>query len=156
MWFSPRRIPGTLSLALTNVMASLVVLDLDRYQSSPILVGPREFLPWWAWFTLLMGSGLGLILAVAVRSLTILHVSAGVSLSTWLAQVATMIVAFALGKVDPLIMSPLAWSLYAWIVTGQASMVLAPLWRPDLVAPTMLERRVEQRPCSGPERRKAS
>lgn len=156
MFFSVRRIPGTLSLAATNVVASMVVVDQSRYQQSPVLVGAREFLPWQAWFALLFGSGVALVAAVVLRSLRVLHVAAAVSMGVWLAVVSTMIAAYLFGMIDPLTMSPLAWALYLWMILGQASMILAPVWRPDVLPPLPVDRRVDERQFDGPDRRRVA
>jgi hypothetical protein len=126
--FSPRRIPGTLALAGTNLIAAWSVIDDQAFRVSPLFSSARSLMPVWAWAALFALSAAGMIAAALARSLTLLHIFGGLSFCLW-----TIIITGILWMkyVDrDLVVSPIALGLFFWALAGQASMLLAPLWHP--------------------------
>jgi hypothetical protein len=126
--FSVRRVPGTLALAFTNLIAALSFVDSTAFGNAPLFETARDTAPLWVWAGAWFCSGLGLIVAALRRSLAWLHFSGGWSFAIWTA----MTVGIAYGHfTDPAVdVSPVAAGLLWWVLVGQASMLIAPLWRP--------------------------
>ena len=132
MAFSTRRIPGTLVLAATNLIAAWSWVDDTAFRTSPLFAVARDFAPLPVWVTLWVVSAIGLVVAVVRRSLVVLHVSAALSMAVWSAAVAGI---FWATVVHGLSVSPVALALLFWMAAGQFSMFLAPLWRPTICPP---------------------
>jgi hypothetical protein len=126
--FSVRRIPGTLALALTNLVAAWTFVDDQSFRTSALFQVARDTAPLWVWCLAWAGSALGLLVAIGRRSMTLLHVAAGVSFATW----AALVIGIGyVGATNPdVTISPIAKAMFFWVLIGQAAMILAPLWRP--------------------------
>ena len=128
--FSVRRLPGTISLLLTNLIASGIIVDGNNFRTSPLFEAARDTAPLWVWSTLWFLSAVGLFVAVIRRSINWLHAAAGLSIAVWTAFVVGV---WWVGATDPdVVLSPIARSLFAWVLLSQLSMILAPLiWPRD-------------------------
>jgi hypothetical protein len=133
MIFSPRRIPGTLALALTNLIAAWSWFDDAGFRESSLFRVARDFAPLWVWVAAWTVSAVGLVVACCRRSLLILHLAAGLSMATWGAMVAGIFWAKWFDR--SLMVTPIAQSLLAWMVLSQLAMFLAPLLHPTVCPP---------------------
>lgn len=129
MTYTIRRIPGVVALAVTNLVAAWSWFDDASFRTSVLFEPLRNLAPLGVWAVAWTLAGAGLLASVVRRSLTILHLFGGLSFTIWAAVVAGTMVQHVVGTVH---LSPIALALYAWLLLGQASMLLAPMWRPHL------------------------
>ena len=129
MVFSARRIPGTVTLAVTNLVAAWSFVDDSAWQTSGLFQVARDTAPLWVWCLAWLVSALGLLAAIARKSLPLFHTAAGLSITTWAAL--TTAVWYASIFDAEVTLSPIARGLFFWAIAGQCAMVLAPMIRPS-------------------------
>ena len=122
--FSTRRLPGTIALAITNLIAADVCRNPSALESSPIHVINVELLPARVWGALWLVAGIGLIVAAVTRRQHTLHLFGGLSLAVWSAISAGVITAWVTGQAH---MTASGLALLWWMWAGVASMLLVPL-----------------------------
>lgn len=122
--FNWRRIPGTSSLAITNLLASgLLVTEYD-FNIVAVHTVARTLMPTWIWGLLFLLSGLTLVVAVASRRWIWLNIGSAISIFTWTAMCLSALASWITGAVD---LSPIAASLFFWMLSGQVAMLITPL-----------------------------
>lgn len=119
-----RRIPGTVALAVTNLMGAGLLIDNAEFELNPLHAVARAFLPAEAWGALFTVAGVCLTVAVFTRRLIWLNVGSTVSLFAWIAVSLSLMAVWLAGDVT---LTPLAGALLMWMVAGQASMLFTPL-----------------------------
>lgn len=123
--FRARRIPGTLSLAVTNLIASFVLVDQDAMNGQPIHEVAVNMAPPWLWGLLFLVSGVGLVVAACTLRRALLHGFGALSLLGW---VGITVASFLSDLTDSSFqMSPLALALFVWMLLGPLAMLLVPL-----------------------------
>lgn len=123
-FFAWRRIPGTTSLALTNLLAAGLLFDNSVFSQASVLIFARTLAPAWVWGAAFLVSSIALLIAVFTRRLGWLNLGGSISLFAWTAVSVAGIVAWFTGEVE---LSPVAGGLFFWMVAGQASMLITPL-----------------------------
>ena len=122
--FGARRIPGTLALAITNLIAADALRSPSTLESSPIHAVNVELLPARVWGALWLIAGIGLIVAAITHRRHTLHLFGGLSLAVWSAISAGVITAWVTGQAH---MTASGLALLWWMWAGVASMLLVPL-----------------------------
>lgn len=125
--FHWRRVPGTLSLAVANVMSAGVLLDTRIFNTADIHVYSRALAPAWVWGTIFLAAGLFLTAAVMTRRWFLLNIGSALSLFVWTAISVAAMLAWLFGRVE---VSPIASALLLWMTAGQAAMLITPLVAP--------------------------
>jgi len=141
--FGFRRIPGTLMLALTNLIASMLWFNQTIWNTSPVTQVPRDIAPLWVWTMAWLTSSLGLFFVVWLRMwnkplilpkqknpidlLFMFHIFSLLSLFVWIVNSVGVLSDKFFGN---LTLSPLAIALYVWVTFGQLAMIFGPLMRP--------------------------
>ena len=123
--FHWRRIPGTLSLAITNLIAGLVAFFPPEDFEAGITAILAKYASAQVWGSAFLVSGVLLVIAAIIRRWGVLNVGSGLSLFMWLFVGGVFLQAWVTGTVA---ISPIALSLIFWIMVGQATMLFVPLW----------------------------
>lgn len=119
-----RRIPGTLALAMTNLLAAGLLLDSSVFDTSAVLIIARTVMSANMWGALFLLSGVTLLVATVNRKLLWLNIGSTISLFSWIAISLAGIMAWFFGEVE---LSPIAGGLFFWMMAGQAAMLVVPL-----------------------------
>lgn len=119
-----RRIPGTLALALTNVMGAGLLVDTRQFDRITVHEISRSFLPAQAWGALFAVAGICLLVAALTRRIGWLNVGSTLSLFAWTAVSLSVLTVLLAGDAA---LSPVAGALFVWMVAGQAAMLFTPL-----------------------------
>lgn len=122
--FHWRRIPGTLALATTNLIAGLLILDKEAFETNIVTSSAASMAPPGFYASLFLMAASTLFLATIMRNWSLLNIGSGTSLFVWTFVSAAIVIAWASGT---LILTPLALALLFWIVVGQATMLFVPL-----------------------------
>ena len=121
--FHWRRVPGTAALALTNLIAGLLLFDIDQFSDVMILGYLTRAGGPYIWGALFMVAGLLLTVACVTRRWMPLNVGSVLSLFAWTATSLAIIAAWLTGTR----LSPVGLALAVWMVAGQATMLITPL-----------------------------
>lgn len=122
--FHWRRVPGTAALAVTNLIAALVLVDASAFNDATALVFVRTFGGpniWGFWFAT---AGVLLTVAALSRRWWALNVGSVISLFAWSAVCVAVVAATVVGEAS---LSPVALALAWWMFAGQVAMLIAPL-----------------------------
>lgn len=123
--FRARRVPGTLTLAVTNLCAATVLVDPATMRDVDAHRIALEILPVTAWGVLFLVTGVGLTVAAVTRLSFLLHVFGAISVGVWLA---VSLSALIVNWTDPDVsLSGIALALFAWMLGGPLAMLLVPL-----------------------------
>lgn len=122
--FHWRRVPGTAALAATNLIAGLIVFDIDAFVDVLVLdyLGRAGGPVFWGAFFLVAGLFLGA--SCIRRKWWLLNVGSTVSLFAWTATCLAIVAAWFTGTAG---LSPVGLALAFWMVAGQGSMLITPL-----------------------------
>jgi len=123
--FHWRRIPGTLTLSITNLIAAGLLIFPETFETAPVNSYVAALAPGWAFGWAFFAAGFFLALSTVTRRWTHLNIGSGVSLFIWTFQTAGIVVAAVQGAVA---LSPIAYALLFWMSFGQATMLFVPLW----------------------------
>lgn len=123
--FHWRRVPGTLALALTNLIAAALVVFSTTFEVAPVTVKAAGVAPAWVWGVLFGISGAFLALSVVTRRWTHLNIGSALSLFLWTFMLSQVLLGWLTGHFT---LSPVAVALMFWMFAGQATMLFAPLW----------------------------
>lgn len=123
--FRARRIPGTLSLALTNLIGAQVLVDPGSMRGVRVHRVALEIAPPWFWGLTFLIAGLVLVAAAATRLRPLLHLGGTLSILGWVGISAGALVS-DMGT-DTFDLSGLALALFVWILLGPLAMILVPL-----------------------------
>lgn len=123
--FRGRRVWGTLSLAVTNLVASSILFEPDTMLDVPIHRVALEIMPVAAWGALFLVAGVGLVVAAITRLTLLLHIFGSLSIAGW---VGICVSAFFSDLSEPSTrLSGLGLALFVWMLLGPLSMLLVPL-----------------------------
>lgn len=123
--FRARRIPGTLSLALTNLIGAQVLVYPESMTDTRVHRVALEIAPPWVWGLVFLIAGFGLILAAVTRYTVILHAAGALSLFGWVGITVGGLMSDVTDEAFDL--SGLALALFVWMLLGPVSMILVPL-----------------------------
>lgn len=120
-----RRVWGTLALALSNLTASLVLVDPAAMTSASIhRIAVRMMEPW-MWGVAFLVTGFGLVVAIVRRSLPLVHAFGSASIAVWTAlSVGALITDIADSDVE---LSAIGAALFVWMFLGPLAMLLVPV-----------------------------
>ena len=121
--FHWRRVPGTAALALTNLVAALIIFDIDEFAHVLVLGYMTRAGRPYIWGFLFLTAGIALTVACVTRRWLPLNVGSVLSLFAWTATSLAVVAAWLTGA--PL--SPVGLALAVWMVGGQAAMLITPL-----------------------------
>lgn len=123
--FRGRRVPGTLTLAVTNLLASTILFDPTSMTASPVHQVALAIMPPPAWGVSFLVAGVGLVVAAITRLSFLLHVFGAVSIGAWVAMSSSAIISdIASPDVQ---LSGIAQALFVWMLFGPLAMILVPL-----------------------------
>jgi len=122
--FHWRRVPGTLALAITNLIGAALLFDITRYAGTPVLFYIHRFGGTAFWGAVFLLSGVFLLAAAVTRRWLPLNLGSFLSLFGWSA---TSIGVIMTGIIGSTTLSPVAYALAFWMVSGQATMLITPL-----------------------------
>ena len=125
--FHWRRIPGTAALAITNLIAGMLVFDLAPFSDVVILAYIARFGGPQVWALFYLFAGVMLTVACATRRWVWLNMGSFVSLFVWTATSLAIATAWL---TSPAGLSPVGLALAFWMVGGQAAMLITPLIAP--------------------------
>lgn len=120
-----RRIPGTLVLAITNIIASLLLWFPVEFERSALLQIPASLAPAWVWGLSFLLCGLSLLASTIWRRWVLLNIGSAMSLFLWTFMTTAVIIKVIFGS--PMV-SPVAFALFFWMFAGQVAMLFVPLW----------------------------
>lgn len=124
-YFRARRIPGTLALAITNLIAAFVLADQDSMRDQRVHRVAIDMAPPWLWGLLFLVAGVGLVAATLTLRRFLLHAFGALSLLGWVGiTVAAMLSDLLDNSFE---FSPLALALFVWMLLGPLAMLLVPL-----------------------------
>ena len=121
--FHWRRVPGTAALAATNLVAGLIIFNIDQFAEVMIMTYLTRAGGPYVWGVLFLVAGIALTVACVTRRWLPLNIGSVVSLFAWTATSLAIIAAWITGT--PL--SPVGLALAVWMVSGQATMLITPL-----------------------------
>jgi hypothetical protein len=113
-------------LGITNLIAGLFVFDLVVFSETFISIYLDQIMPVKAWGLLFLFSGLTLTGATMYRRWWLFNVGAALSLFLWGAVTISI---FASWLADRTSLSPIALALAWWMLAGQMSMLIVPLYK---------------------------
>lgn len=121
-----RRIPGTLALGTTNLIASLYIFRFTG--TAPDVIGRymSKYVPLDIWGVLVLFSGILLIMSTLYRRWDIFNVGAALSLFFWAVVVGSIFASWITGNREAL--SSIALGMAWWMMFGQMAMLFAPLF----------------------------
>ena len=118
-----RRIPGTLALATTNLMASAIGYNSQSYMDIGVLRYVQRITPFPVWSGLFALSGSLLIAAVLTKRWSVFNVGAALSLFVWATVTLSIFAVWFRGGT----LSPIGLAMAWWMLIGQVSMLATPL-----------------------------
>ena len=121
-----RRVPGTLILGLTNLIAGLFVVDLGLFVDSFISVYLGRIMPVGIWGTLFLISGAFLVVSGFYRRWWVFNFGATLSLFLWGAVSISIFASWAANRAS---LSPIALAMAWWMLAGQVAMLIVPLYK---------------------------
>lgn len=123
--FRARRIPGTLSLALTNLIGAQVLIYPGSMTDTRVHRVALQIAPPWVWGLVFLVAGVGLVVAAATRYTVILHAAGALSIFGWVGIAVGALMSDVTDEAFDL--SGLALALFVWMLLGPLAMILAPL-----------------------------
>lgn len=124
-FFPFRRVPGTGSLALANLVASILLVSPDVFDVGAVNSVAAGLAPSWVYGLVFFQAGAWLTLSLFTRRWTHLNIGSAISLFIWTFYVGLVVVSVMQGNVT---FSPVAYALLVWMIAGQYTMLFSPLW----------------------------
>lgn len=123
--FRARRIPGTLSLAVVNLIGATVLFEPDTMTDTRVHRVALQMMPVALWASLFLVAGVGLVAASVTLRTLILHTFGALSLALWVGMTTAAFMSDLTD--DSFRLSGIALALFVWMLLGPLAMLLAPL-----------------------------
>lgn len=121
-----RRIPGTLALGITNIIAGLFAFNLNSFTDTFVSAYLTQIFPIGVWGVVFLASGFTLVGSTIYRRWWLFNIGAGMSLFLWAAVSFSIFASWFSGRT---LLSPIALAMAFWMLVGQMTMLIVPLYR---------------------------